>query len=878
MVSNNDKIIIDIDEEKPNNRREYWESTPRTVTQSKRLKWDQTPIGTTKMVEMLEKANLWDIPPYEIEETEYKNINFNIDDLIKILPSKGYNVYSYNKKDFKKEIFEIIYAIKNGEKIKDFKMWKKIVYEVLRDNIDILIEFNKINNILIENITHIIINSTLNTEETINLLNLIKLIFDDENTNNECKCCAKEESITFDSYYIPDTEILKDKENIKKKPFTCYNKELILILSHYTMSNEEKVKYMAKNILKEIFMNKCYKELLLEIKDYFNEFTTEIQISYVLFNMVEYYSLENFVCLFEAIKGSDLLYAKRILIHTVILILKVNKTGKIFYLIDILELLLFKDKIMLAADGLSVVCKTLGMKLEIVKELENLIYNKNIRDISIDYKSRKLINLYVHMTNVDKTLESGFFSILDKIILKTAKDNQFLMKILSKKRILNKKWIMVALDFDKCIILENEEGFYRLISRNIKNFNIEDVNVVKERILEYIRDKELFNLGLRLLILINNHLSDEDFKIILLYLKNHIEDDKTIALLPKTLKFLKRNDILDIVQMLIQLFENKEKITISLKILSKIIIYLDEDDLHHFTTILYEEISSQNKNITRYHLKPFLTLFNHIIISISDNKESKKDFPFISTVNIDKDNENKYKQSQMIEINNNEIFYNEENPIFNSVISSLPFTMEEFIYTLNPLLKNQDERLTIIVLQILDILLNLKINIKNREFIRIAYEAVDNLSSRNKYVQECSIRVIGKISEKVGYYQILNILLDSLRLPDRIHRNNAALAISVLCQYHNIEYIIPFILTEYSVPDLNIQHGILKSLSFIVKNINYEYINYILYICVDSLKEKDIVHRQMGMDIIKNILIRIKKEKEYSENNYNNKRIDINIF
>jgi splicing factor 3B subunit 1 len=60
-------------------------------------------------------------------------------------------------------------------------------------------------------------------------------------------------------------------------------------------------------------------------------------------------------------------------------------------------------------------------------------------------------------------------------------------------------------------------------------------------------------------------------------------------------------------------------------------------------------------------------------------------------------------------------------------------------------------------------------------------------------------------------------------------------------------------MNEYRVEELNIQNGILKSLSFMFEYIgemSKDYIYAIVPLIEDAMMERDIVHRQIGLNII----------------------------
>ncbi|KAF7683467.1 Splicing factor 3B subunit 1 [Astathelohania contejeani] len=131
-----------------------WEQTPRTTTQSKKLKWDQTPIGLDPTTfEFNPKPSKWDM----YGKTEIKtNQSFKLSELNRMLPDDGYRILNLDelrKEEIDTKLFKSSYseelrcinedsaviqtnllAIKNGntgEPIKILKKYKtkSILYE-----------------------------------------------------------------------------------------------------------------------------------------------------------------------------------------------------------------------------------------------------------------------------------------------------------------------------------------------------------------------------------------------------------------------------------------------------------------------------------------------------------------------------------------------------------------------------------------------------------------------------------------------------------------------------------------------------------------------------------------------------------------------------
>lgn len=64
-------------------------------------------------------------------------------------------------------------------------------------------------------------------------------------------------------------------------------------------------------------------------------------------------------------------------------------------------------------------------------------------------------------------------------------------------------------------------------------------------------------------------------------------------------------------------------------------------------------------------------------------------------------------------------------------------------------------------------------------------------------------------------------------------------------------------MNEYRVPELNVQNGVLKAVSFLfeyIGEIGKDYIYAVVPLLEDALSDRDIVHRQMAAYALRRIL------------------------
>ncbi|EOB13173.1 hypothetical protein NBO_146g0003 [Nosema bombycis CQ1] len=89
-----------------------WEITPRTATQSKRLKWDQTPFGVVKVESEIYKDNrLQTTSGFSLKQKQNDfmfNKRLTMDEINTILPKEGYSIYNvWNNEDIEQIDFQL---------------------------------------------------------------------------------------------------------------------------------------------------------------------------------------------------------------------------------------------------------------------------------------------------------------------------------------------------------------------------------------------------------------------------------------------------------------------------------------------------------------------------------------------------------------------------------------------------------------------------------------------------------------------------------------------------------------------------------------------------------------------------------------------------
>ena len=83
-------------------------------------------------------------------------------------------------------------------------------------------------------------------------------------------------------------------------------------------------------------------------------------------------------------------------------------------------------------------------------------------------------------------------------------------------------------------------------------------------------------------------------------------------------------------------------------------------------------------------------------------------------------------------------------------------------------------------------------------------------------------------------------------------------AIAIVAETCSPFTVLPALMNEYRIPDLNVQNGVLKALSFMFEYIGEmgrDYIYSVSSLLEDSLMDRDVIHRQTASTTVKHIAL-----------------------
>merc|ERR1719361_2740119 len=143
-----------------------------------------------------------------------------------------------------------------------------------------------------------------------------------------------------------------------------------------------------------------------------------------------------------------------------------------------------------------------------------------------------------------------------------------------------------------------------------------------------------------------------------------------------------------------------------------------------------------------------------------------------------------------------------------------------------------------------------------KEWMRIAHELLDMLKAHKKQIRRATVNTFGYIAKALGPQDVLEILLNNLRVQERQIRVCTTVAIAIVAETCSPFTVLPALMNEYRVPELNVQNGVLKSLSFLFEYIGEmgkDYVYAVTPLLEDALMDRDLVHRQIACNSVKHM-------------------------
>ncbi|KAH8738793.1 splicing factor 3B subunit1-like HEAT repeat containing protein [Cryptosporidium ryanae] len=174
--------------------------------------------------------------------------------------------------------------------------------------------------------------------------------------------------------------------------------------------------------------------------------------------------------------------------------------------------------------------------------------------------------------------------------------------------------------------------------------------------------------------------------------------------------------------------------------------------------------------------------------------------------------------------------------------------IKDLVPRLTPILKNRHEKVQENIIELLGLCAKRGGDmVSPKEWDRICFDLLDSLKANKKSIRRSSVKTFGYISRTIGPQDVLVTLLNNLRVQERQLRVCTTVAIAIIAENCMPYTVLPALMNEYKIPDLNVQNGVLKTLSFMFEYIGMmskDYIYAVTPLLEVALIDRDQVHRQ----------------------------------
>ena len=188
--------------------------------------------------------------------------------------------------------------------------------------------------------------------------------------------------------------------------------------------------------------------------------------------------------------------------------------------------------------------------------------------------------------------------------------------------------------------------------------------------------------------------------------------------------------------------------------------------------------------------------------------------------------------------------------------------IKDLLPRLTPILKNRNDKVQEHAIELVGRIADRGASyISAREWMRICFELLEMLKAPRKNIRKASVNTFGYIAKAIGPQDVLHTLLNNLKVQERQNRVCTTVAIAIVAESCGPFTVLPALMNEYRTPDLNVQNGVLKALSFMFEYIGdmaRDYIHAITPMLEDGLMDKDIVHRQTACTTVKHLALGVK--------------------
>ena len=185
--------------------------------------------------------------------------------------------------------------------------------------------------------------------------------------------------------------------------------------------------------------------------------------------------------------------------------------------------------------------------------------------------------------------------------------------------------------------------------------------------------------------------------------------------------------------------------------------------------------------------------------------------------------------------------------------------IKDLLPRLTPILKNRHEKVQENCIDLVGRIADRGAEfVAAREWMRICFELLDMLNAHKKAIRRAAVNTFGYIAKAIGPQDVLATLLNNLKVQERQNRVCTTVAIAIVAETCSPFTVLPALMNEYRVPELNVQNGVLKSLAFLFEYIGEmgkDYVYAVTPLLEDALIDRDLVHRQTAAVTVKHLAL-----------------------
>ena len=185
--------------------------------------------------------------------------------------------------------------------------------------------------------------------------------------------------------------------------------------------------------------------------------------------------------------------------------------------------------------------------------------------------------------------------------------------------------------------------------------------------------------------------------------------------------------------------------------------------------------------------------------------------------------------------------------------------VEELLPRATPILKNRHQAVQEAIVGLIGSVAQRGARkVPEKEWMRVSYDLLEFLTARKRQIRQATVHALGHIAVAIGSQDVLHILMNNLRVPDRTNRVSTTVAMAVVADKAGPYTVIPALMNEYRTPDLNVQNGVLKALSFMFTYVGEQARDYVYAVAPllqNALMDRDRVHRQTACATVKHLAL-----------------------